>query len=283
MKTYKQVNLTSIPRNYELLSGLLWDLPIEGINETDTSLIIYYDASNRISIGDFKKVLDEAVRNNLIESYDISESEVENKNWNEEYEKNARVIEVTDKIVIKPSFKEYNSRGDQIVITIDPKMSFGTGEHQTTRLMIEMIEKYVSPGATVLDVGTGTGVLAIAAVKLGAEKAVGVDNDEWCHLNGNENISLNGVQDKVKIILGEITDIEDAQFDLVLANINKNILIEIADEIKKKVKKTGLAILSGLLNADENDINNRYTSVGFRPVDKKSMGEWLSIVYRSDR
>ncbi|AFN74690.1 ribosomal protein L11 methyltransferase [Melioribacter roseus P3M-2] len=283
MKTYKQVNITSIPRNYELLSGLLWDLPIEGINETDTSLIIYYDASNRISIEEFKKVLDEAVRNNLIESYEISESEVENKNWNEEYEKNVRVIEVTDKIVIKPSFKEYNSRGDQIVITIDPKMSFGTGEHQTTRLMIEMIEKYVSPGAAALDVGTGTGVLAIAAVKLGAERALGIDNDEWCYLNGNENIVLNNVEERVKIIHGEITDIEDEQFDIVLANINKNILIEIADEIKKKVKKTGLAILSGLLNADENDIDNRYVNVGFRPVDKKSMGEWLSIVYRSDR
>ncbi|MGK9476249.1 50S ribosomal protein L11 methyltransferase [Melioribacter sp. OK-6-Me] len=283
MKNYKQVILTAIPRNYELLSGLLWNLPIEGINETETSLIIYYDTSTQISIDDFKKVLDESVKNNLIESYDLSETELENKNWNEEYEKNVRVIEVTDKIVIKPSFKEYNAREDQIVITIDPKMSFGTGEHETTKLMIEMIEKYISPGIKVLDVGTGTGVLAITAVKLGAESAIGVDNDEWCHLNGNENRALNGVEDKVKIVLGEITDIDEGHFDIVLANINKNILLDIADEIKKKVKKTGLAILSGLLNADENDINNRYKSIGFRPIDKKSMGEWLSIVYRLDQ
>ncbi len=283
MKNYKQVILTSIPRNYELLSGLLWNLPIEGINETETSLIIYYDTSTQISIDDFEKVLEEAVKNNLIEIYDLTETELENKNWNEEYEKNVRVIEVTDKIVIKPSFKEYNARKEQIIITIDPKMSFGTGEHETTKLMIEMIEKYISPGIKVLDVGTGTGVLAIASVKLGAESAIGVDNDEWCHLNGNENRVLNGVEDRVKIVLGEITDIDEGPFDLVLANINKNILHDIADEIKKKVKKTGLVILSGLLNADENDIDNHYENIGFCPIEKKSMGEWLSIVYRLEQ
>ncbi|MDZ7624568.1 MAG: 50S ribosomal protein L11 methyltransferase [Ignavibacteriaceae bacterium] len=168
----------------------------------------------------------------LIESFRIEKEILEDKNWNEIWEKSREVIRVSDRIVIKPTFKEYSAKPDEIVLTIDPKMSFGTGEHQTTKLILRLLEKYVTKGMKVLDVGSGTGILAIASVKLGASKAVAVDFDEICLENCKENSLLNEVSDSVEIITGEIDDVKEKDFDLILANIQKNVLLDIADKIK---------------------------------------------------
>ena len=139
MNNYKQFTISTIPFNPELLSGLLWELEISGINETETFLTAYTNDANAVTAEDIKVLLEKMKAENLIETYVIEEGSVENKNWNEEWEKNINVIEITDNIVIKPSFKPYNNTGNKLVITIDPKMSFGTGEHQTTKLMIGLI------------------------------------------------------------------------------------------------------------------------------------------------
>jgi len=282
MKKFKQFIIRTIPQNNEIVSGLLWQLNLDGINETENELIVFADESKNISADDIKRILDEAEKNNFIESYNLIEEELEDRNWNEEYEKNVKVIEVTDKIVIKPSFKEYHQKAGQIVITIDPKMSFGTGEHQTTKMVLKFLEKYVKHGNTVLDVGTGTGILAIASVFLGAEKALGIDNDEWCYLNGNENVKINNVENKVEIRLAEIHQISEKNFDIITANINKNVLIEIADEIKSKIKKTGILILSGLLISDEEEIAKKYSSLGFKLLEKMQIDEWISLSFHSE-
>ncbi|MEJ5352289.1 MAG: 50S ribosomal protein L11 methyltransferase [Melioribacteraceae bacterium] len=279
MKKFKQFIIRTIPQNNEIISGLLWQLNLDGINETENELIVFADESKNISADDIKSILNEAGKNNFIESYDLIEEELEDRNWNEEYEKNVKVIEVTDKIVIKPSFKEYYPKAGQIVITIDPKMSFGTGEHQTTKMVLRFLEKYVKQGNIVLDIGTGTGILAIASVFLGAEKALGIDNDEWCYLNGNENVKMNNVENKVEIRLAEINQISEKDFDIITANINKNVLIEIADEIKNKIKKTGILILSGLLISDEEEISKKYSSLGFKLLEKMQMDEWISLSF----
>ncbi|MEG8946638.1 50S ribosomal protein L11 methyltransferase [Rosettibacter firmus] len=280
MKNFKQFTITTIPKNFEIISGLLWQLDLNGINETENELIIFIDETKNISLKEIKEILEEAKKNNLIESYQISEDILEDKNWNEEYEKRVNVIEVSDRIVIKPSFKEYQPKENQIVIIIDPKMSFGTGEHQTTKMVLRFLEQYIKKDDFVLDVGTGTGILAIASVFLGAQRAIGIDNDEWCFLNGNENIKMNKVEDKVEIRLSEIHQIEEKDFDVIVANINKNILLEIAEEIKKKIKKTGIVILSGLLISDEIDIVKKYNSLGFDQIAKMQMDEWICLSFK---
>lgn len=279
MKKFKQVTIRAIPQNSEIISGLLWQLDINGINETDNELIVYYDESKNISIYDIKNILDEAAKNNFVETYELYEEDLENKNWNEEYEKNVRVIKVTDKIIIKPSFKQYEPEEGQLVITIDPKMSFGTGEHQTTKLVLKFLEEYVKKGDVVLDVGTGTGILAIASVFLGASKSIGIDNDEWCYLNGNENVKMNNLENKVEIRLAEINQVLEKDFDIITANINKHILLDIAEEIRNKIKKTGILILSGLLISDEEDVSKKYISIGFSPLAKMQMDEWISLTF----
>ena len=278
MNNYKQFTISTIPFNPELLSGLLWELEISGIYETETFLTAYTNDANAVTAEDIKVLLEKMKAENLIETYVIEEGSVENKNWNEEWEKNINVIEITDNIVIKPSFKPYNNTGNKLIITIDPKMSFGTGEHQTTKLMIGLIEEYVKGNERVLDIGSGTGVLAIAAIKLGAKEAIAVDNDEWCKLNGEENVKVNSLEDKIKCVLGVAADIEEDNFDLIVANINKHILFDIAKTVYEKTKKTGKVLLSGLLNIDEIETVSYYTSQGFRLIEKRKMDEWSALV-----
>ncbi|NJD22470.1 MAG: 50S ribosomal protein L11 methyltransferase [Melioribacter sp.] len=280
MKTFKKFIITTEPSNNDLVSGLLWQLDIDGINETDNAVAVFINSSKNISRKDIENILKDMINEKLIESFFIQEDTLEDKNWNEEYEKNVRVIEVTEKIVIKPSFKEYISKPGQIIITIDPKMSFGTGEHATTQLVLKMIEKYISGGEKVLDVGSGTAVLGISTVLIGAASALCIDNDEWCVLNGNENVKANYLSSKVEIRLAEIKQIEEKEFDLIVANINKHILLEIADEIKIKIKKNGAIILSGLLIIDEPDIVEKYTLLQFKLTEKITMDEWCALAFR---
>lgn len=280
MKTYKEFKITTEPFDVEFVSGLLWQLDIDGITETDDSLVVFVNSSKEISRNDFENILNGLITDGSIHSFAIEEKTLEDKNWNEEYEKNVRVIEVTDRIVIKPSFKNYTPKPEQIIITIDPKMSFGTGEHATTKLVLQQLENFVPSHGKVLDVGSGTGVLGIASVMLGASSALCIDNDEWCSLNGSENVKANNLQEKVEIRLAEIQQIAENDFDLIVANINKHILLEIAEQIKQKIKKTGVLILSGLLITDEPDIVQRYSSIGFALTNKTEMDEWCALIFK---
>ncbi len=173
--------------------------------------------------------------NNLLREFSVQENYIVEKNWNEEWEKSREVVHVSDKIVIKPTFKEYNPKPDEIVLTLDPKMSFGTGDHQTTKICLVFIEKYLQPGMKVLDAGSGTAILGIAAAKLGAEKVIAFDIDEWCYDNGIENTQLNNVADKVEIRKCELKDIAENNFDMIIGNIQKNILLELAEGFKSRI------------------------------------------------
>jgi len=279
MKTHKQFNISTTPYNVDILSGIVWQLDIEGINEDDNSLVVFAKEESDISKSEVESLLSKMRFENLIESFAVLESNIEEVNWNEEWEKKINVIEISDKIVIKPTFREYSPKANQLVITIDPKMSFGTGEHETTKLVLQLLDKYINNSKRVLDVGSGTGVLGIAASLLGAEHVVGIDNDEWCIENGIENIELNNVQSKVEIRLAEIDKVKDEPFDLILANINRHILIDIAKSILQLSKSDGILILSGLLYTDREDILELYSGIGFNLVDEKRMGEWIALVF----
>ena len=280
MSYYKEFTITAEPFNPEIISSILWELDITGINEEVNCLKAFATTDGGVTVKAISAQLQKLVEQKMLFDFKVEEYLLEEKNWNEEWEKNINVIEVSDKIVIKPTFREYERKEGQIVLTIDPKMSFGTGEHQTTKLVLMMLEKYVKNGMNVLDVGSGTGILAIAAVKLGAESAIAVDNDEWCFDNAKENCLQNNVTDKIEVKLGEIKDITEKQFNLVLANIQKNILLDIADQIKGKTAVGGIVILSGLLFSDEEDILNAYGKLNYRFLEKAQLDEWIALVFK---
>ncbi len=261
MKKFTAFRIYSTPFQPDLISGLLWELDITGINEDEDHIIAYANADSKVNEEAVIDLLYKLKTQNVIESYSVSSEVTEDKNWNELWEKSREVIRVSDRIIIKPTFKNYKPKQDEIIITIDPKMSFGTGEHQTTKLVIQLLDKYINPGITILDVGSGTGILSITALKLGAFYSVAVDNDEVCFTNCLENSKLNSIEENIEILTGSIYDVSKEDFDIVMANIQKNILIEIAIEIRKKVKSSGIVILSGLLDKDETDVIQKFTSV----------------------
>jgi ribosomal protein L11 methyltransferase len=279
-KSYKEYIVTAEPFNVEVLSSILWQLSIDGINEEVNCLKVFAKDEN-VTLQSIEEELSHLKENNLLREFSVQENFIVEKNWNEEWEKSREVVHVSDKIVIKPTFKEYAANLNEIVLTLDPKMSFGTGDHQTTKICLVFIEKYLKPGMKVLDAGSGTAILGIAAAKLGAEKVIAFDIDEWCYDNGIENTKLNDVSDIVEIRKCELKEITEKDFDLIIANIQKNILLELADGFKSRIKRNGVLILSGLLEMDREAIKEKYSDAGFSEIDYLKMDEWIGIVFKS--
>ena len=278
MKKYKEFTITAEPFNSEILSSVLWEYDISGLNE-EVNCMKVFTSNLDLSVKDMSAGLQKLKDEKLIFNFSIEENVLEEKNWNLEWEQSINVIEVTDKIVIKPTFREYKEKPGQIVLVIDPKMSFGTGEHQTTKLMLMLLEKYVTGRESVLDVGSGTGVLAIGALKLGAKHSIAIDIDEWCLDNAKENSELNDVTALIDIRQGEIKDIKESGFDIILANIQKDILLQIGSEIFRRIRPGGKVFLSGLLINDEDDIKKVYTGLGFQFLESLTLDPWLALVF----
>jgi ribosomal protein L11 methyltransferase len=278
MKKYNVFKIYSNPFQPDIISGLLWELNISGITEEVNHLIVFADEAANVSEERIKMYLEKLKSEYLLNDFSIVGESLSDKNWNELWEKGREIIRVSDKIVIKPTFKDYKAEPGETVLTIDPKMSFGTGEHESTKLIIKLLEKHIRLGMRLLDVGSGTGILSIAAIKLGAADAMALDNDERCYENCMENCELNSVTSEVKIVKGVISDIKNNNFDLILANIQKDVLLNIADHIKDKIKPNGIAIISGLLMKDEKDIKQHYTEIGFKVLETESMNEWIALV-----
>ena len=279
-KGYILYKIFTQPFNPELITGVLWQFNLLGLIQEEDSVIIYLNDKTLISESIIKSELEKLRTENLIESFSIEKGILEDKNWNELWEKSREVIHVTERLAIKPSFKDYTAKEGEIVLTIDPKMSFGTGEHQTTKLVLQMIEKLIKPGIKVLDVGSGTGILSIAAIKLGAAYAVAIDTDEVCYKNCEENCELNGVTDHVKILTTGINHVQEYDFDIILANIQKEVLLEISKDIKERLSKNKVVILSGLLEQNYDEIVKHYSQAGFNLIDKTAMNEWIALAFR---
>jgi len=277
-KSYKEYIITAEPFNVEILSSILWQLNIDGINEEVNCLKVFAQDEN-VTVNAIETELLHLKENKLLREFSVQENYIVEKNWNEEWEKSRDVVHVSDKIVIKPTFKEYAANPNEIVLTLDPKMSFGTGDHQTTKICLKFIEEYLKPGMKVLDAGSGTAILGIAAAKLGAESVIAFDIDEWCYDNGIENTKLNDVQKKVEIRKCELKEITENDFDLVVANIQKNILLELATGFEARIKQNGILILSGLLEMDKVAINSKFSEIGFKEIDYLQMDDWIGIVF----
>jgi ribosomal protein L11 methyltransferase len=163
-------------------------------------------------------------------------------------------------------------------IIVTPRMSFGTGHHATTQLMIETMKDISFENKNVLDFGTGTGVLAILAEKLGATTITAIDNDQWSYCNAIDNCKQNDCQ-YIKVALGSLEDISSSGFDVILANINRHILLQYMKDIYHQLQQGGSLLLSGILTDDENIIMSEASSAGFQYISKKEKANWLSVLF----
>ncbi len=278
MKTEDKITKVILQSNFtpdDEIAALFWNFDPDGIEIDEHGVVLYYGSDKNPNLDAIKHY---AHKLNLGFTSLLSE-EIVAKNWNEEWEKSINITKVGKNFVIKPTFREYAPEPDDIVLIIEPKMSFGTGEHETTRLMLQAIEELVKPGMKVLDAGTGTGILAIAAAKLGASEVQAFDIDEWTADNGSENVMLNKVSDIVEVRVCEIKDIIDRDFDLTMANIHKSVLMEISDELVKTVKPKGLLVLSGILPEDEYEILRKYEAHGLMCISTLKENEWIALTF----
>lgn len=204
---------------------------------------------------------------------------IEQKNWNEEWEKNYfQPIVVGNKCLIRSSFHT-NLPATQYDIIIDPKMAFGTGHHETTSLMLEWILEEKIENKSFLDMGCGTAVLAILASMRGANPVWAVDIDEWSYKNAVENSALNNVS-LTKIALGGSEVINGQMFDYIIANINLNVLIENMHTYVMSLNRGGILIMSGFYFEDIAKIEAKATLLGLQQVDYKQKNNWVSVKFR---
>lgn len=266
------------------LVALLGQLGVEGFWEDD-DLLKCYVPEQRWSLAlqeEFRATVAMIVRSSEHAVPDMRVRALPDRNWNEEWEKTIQPLHVTPRIVITPSWHDYQSSAGEIVLTIDPKMSFGTGYHESTRLMLRLMETFLHQGCTVLDVGTGTGVLAIAALRLGAASAIAVDIDEWSYANATENAHRNGVNDRLTILHGDITAAPAIPRDLVLANIQRSVLIPILPAMCSRLKTKGTLLLSGLLTVDREPMIGALHDAGLVLREEAQEHEWIAFAAGRD-
>ena len=274
-----EVQINADEELVEQLIAILSQLGFEGFWEDGAVLKCYVGGTRwKPAMREEVEAIVQRMTRSSISSFPrVTVNAIENRNWNEEWEKTIKPIQVTERIVIKPTWHEYSPSHGELVITIDPKMSFGTGYHETTRLVLKLMENHVRSGMSLLDVGTGTGVLAIAGVLLGATSATGVDVDEWSYENALENIRLNHVEGRVEIIQGELSSVPQSQFDLIVANIQLNVIVPLLPEMKERLSAGGLVILSGLFVSDKEQIVNELATVGMRVCEEMFENEWFAV------
>ena len=202
--------------------------------------------------------------------------------WNAQWEASIEPLRISDDLTITPSWKlkEANASGTTFQIVIDPKMSFGTGHHETTRLCLKMIELIDCTDKVILDLGSGTGVLAIYAMMRGGAHAIAVDTDEWAFENSKENCEHNGyANEKIELRLGELSTVvaQEELFDILIANIHRNVLLAINDQIAEHQTSGGLLILSGLLEYDADEVVEAYQSSGYQLQERLQENEWACL------
>lgn len=257
----------------EILIAELAEVGYDSFLETDEGFDAYIqeDLFDRNS---FQQVIDQYHEE---ASLQVTEGKMPKVNWNEEWEKNYDPIEVGDQVYVRASFHQPRPEF-KYEILINPKMSFGTGHHATTFLMLSHQLTIDHTDKSVLDIGSGTGILAIMAHQLGAGHIEAFDIDEWCVENGNENFDLNEMS-VVRMGKGTVREVKpQGEFDIVLANINKNVLLDEMDVYASLVKTNGYLLLSGFYEHDVLDIAEKAFQYGFVEKEVQTKDGWAALI-----
>ncbi|MBW2604545.1 MAG: 50S ribosomal protein L11 methyltransferase [Deltaproteobacteria bacterium] len=209
-------------------------------------------------------------------------SDMNEEDWAETWKTYFWPEKITADIVVKPTWREYIRKHDEIILEIDPGMAFGTGTHPTTSMCITLIEKYLKRNDTFLDIGTGSGILMIAAAKLGAIKVWGTDNDNVAVDTACKNLIQNRIpESSFKILAADFAHQITKQFDLVAANLTTKTILILLDHVGRVLVKNGIFVCSGILETDKDDVLKKMKALGFERVEILAKEEWISIVCRS--
>ncbi|GAB3653618.1 50S ribosomal protein L11 methyltransferase [Echinicola sediminis] len=258
----------------EILIAELAEVGFDSFLETDEGLEAYIQ-EDLFDRGAYREVID---RYQEVANISVSEGKMPKVNWNEEWEKHYDPISIGTEVYVRASFHAPREEVKYDIL-INPKMSFGTGHHATTYLMLSHQLETPHEGKSMIDIGSGTGILAIMAHKLGASHVEAFDIDNWCVENGNENFELNGMG-QVKMGLGTIREVNPSgPFDIVMANINKNVLMDEMEVYVSLMKPDAKLFLSGFYEQDVPDLQYMAESLGLRLKGQKAKDNWAAIVF----
>jgi ribosomal protein L11 methyltransferase len=274
MASYTKLSIQATEEQGDILAAYIADFPFESFDYQDGFFGAYAPTSD---IELYRKDIEEMLEGEGFLNFFFEK--IEQENWNAVWESDFEEVEVNGRVLIRAPFHTPRPNYEGLEIVIQPKMSFGTGHHATTQLMVEALLNSDLSDKRVLDMGSGTGVLAIVAAKLGAKSVQAVEIDDMSEESVRENITLNAVGECVESICGDATAIEGKEFDLVLANINRNILLADMEAYVATLTKGGELIMSGFLEEDIAILWNKAKSLGLKFLGKLACNEWRAVRY----
>ena len=314
-----EVSIATVSEGMEMVSGFLYELGITGLLIEDTADIINF-LENNDKTWDY--VDEELIKKKDSESYikfyvsnDIQGKEklalltnsleelknlgkeeqwnlgtlelklnnVSEADWANNWKKYYKPTKIGENVVIKPTWEEYNAKAGETVVEIDPGMAFGTGTHETTSMCIELLQEYVQNNDTVLDIGCGSGILGIVSAKLGADKVVGVDFDSVAVEVAKENVSNNGLSDKVEIRCGDLMEVVKEKGRIIVANIIADVIIKLTKTVPNFIEENGVFIASGIIKERLDDVLCAMEKEGFEIEKVVKKGEWAAVAARLNR
>lgn len=306
-KEWIEVSIVVSSEAVEAVSGILYNTEVEGISIEDTKDIEfkrkhpgdwdYFDESllkveegavikayyrESESFSSYLEYIRESVNN--LEDLGIDKgkglvvaNKVNEEDWENGWKKYYKPYRAGKKIVIKPIWEEYESKAQDIVVEIDPGMAFGTGTHETTRMCIKALEKYIEPYSNVFDIGTGSGILAITASKLGAKKVTAVDLDPVAVESALKNVSYNNIRN-IRVFQGNLMEDVHGKADIIVINIIADVILSLTEEVKKFLVSQGVFICSGIIIDRKEEVAENLRNNGFFIKEINEDGEWVCIV-----
>ena len=276
------VTVLAAPFYLEALSASLFAAGAEGIKEEDNQFTIFF--ADQTWNQDLYLLLLKWFKE-VIPDFDESRLVIETRqqeNWLEKWKQGFKPFKVGKRIVVLPDWEDYRPAAAEIFLKIAPKMAFGTGHHETTQLCLQAMERYYQPDMRLLDAGTGSGILSIFAAKLGGRQILGIDNDPQAIENARENAELNGVTDHVQFEVRDVQQLASGNFDFIVANINRNVLLKIAGGLVRALAQNGLLALSGILKTDQELVEKTYGQKGLTLLECNGLKEWLALIFKKE-
>lgn len=306
-KEWIEVSIVTTSEAVEAVSGILYNTEVEGISIEDTKDIefkkkhpgdwdyfdesllkikdgavirAYYRESEKLNT--YLKYIKDSI--NELENFGINKGKglivvgkVNEQDWENNWKKYYKPYRVGERVVIKPIWEEYKSKKEDIVVEIDPGMAFGTGTHETTKMCIKALEKYVKLESNVFDIGTGSGILAITAAKLGAKQVSAVDLDPVAVESALKNVGYNDIKN-IKVTHGNLMEGVHGKADIVAINIIADVIISLTEEVKNFLVPGGILISSGIILDRKEDVIEKFQHSGFEIKEINQDGEWVCIV-----
>lgn len=287
----EDVNVFDEFLNYDTLNWDYFDDDLKRMKDIESCIKVYLADNNqgRELLNKIYEFIEELKKDNMnieLGNLRVETRVINDEDWANNWKEYFKPFVISDKVIIKPSWEDYSEPSEgKIILEIDPGMSFGTGQHHTTRLCIEQIIKHIHKDMEVLDMGCGSGILSIAALLLGAKSCTGVDIDENSVRIARENAELNNInQDRFTVYLGDVTEDKALQekigynkYDMIAVNIIAQVIMSMSYTFPKFLKKGGLVIASGIIKKYLQEVTDNFENLGFEIIEINESEEWVSI------